>query len=58
MPARPTPCLYLTAPSDPDAAPWCGLSHPWPDHCRICGEYEATWALPDAWEITAWRRAQ
>jgi len=55
MTARETPCLYLAAPRDPDAVPWCGLGFQWPGHCRSCEQYQGTWAPPDEYEIAAWR---
>jgi hypothetical protein len=53
---RHDPCLYLSAPRDPDAVPWCGLGFRWPEHCAICEQYEASWAPPDTWIADAWRR--
>lgn len=58
MTERPTPRLYLAAPRDADAVPWCGISHPWPEHCPVCEQYEATWAPPDEFITAAWRRTQ
>ena len=56
MNARATPCLYLSAPRDPDAAPWCGLGFEWPAHCAACEQYQAAWAPADSWTVAAWRR--
>lgn len=56
MTDRETHCLYLTAPSDGEAPPWCGLGLTFPHHCKACDQYEPSWAPPDRYETAAWRQ--